>query len=83
MKKYIFLALSCLFFLNACSSKVQTNELPNEKKYFLPKTSQNKELKIDSKILDDYDLALKDFFNFKQKEEEKNIYKIGMRYFND
>ena len=39
--KFLKLSLifACLAFFVACSSKVQTNKIPNEKKYNLPKIS--------------------------------------------
>ncbi|EAK3496106.1 hypothetical protein ABZL51_001622 [Campylobacter jejuni] len=86
MKKIIVVIcnLFCAYSFIACSSKVQTNDIPNDKKYFLPSETSNKEVKIDPQILEDFNLALKDFFNYKEKKEnEQNIYKTGMRYFND
>ncbi|EAH8851392.1 hypothetical protein CDJ58_07075 [Campylobacter lari] len=81
MKKFFFILLNILFFIG-CSSKVQTNDIPNEKKYFLPKNNSNSEVKIDSNVLIDYDKTLEIFFNVKKNEEEKkDIYKTGMRYF--
>ncbi|BEJ76125.1 hypothetical protein RMP56_001749 [Campylobacter jejuni] len=86
MKKIIVVIcnLFCAYSFIACSSKVQINDIPNDKKYFLPSETSNKEVKIDPQILEDFNLALKDFFNYKEKKEnEQNIYKTGMRYFND
>ncbi|ECK2550133.1 hypothetical protein FQW77_08640 [Campylobacter jejuni] len=86
MKKIIVAINSLIFILlfSACSSKVQTNDLPNDKKYILPTKNFNKEVAIDVQVLEDFDLTLKDFFKTKEKQEdETNIYKTGMRYFND
>lgn len=63
----------------ACSSKVQTNKLPDDKKFILPKNSNSKqELTISTKIKRDFEQSLKAFFKVKDKEEE-NIYDIGLK----
>lgn len=71
-----------IIFLNACSSKVQTNKLPDEKKYNLPQTKNYKKAEISDEIINDFDNSLKAFFKYKEKiEDNKNIYKTGMEYF--
>ncbi|MEB2821932.1 hypothetical protein [Campylobacter upsaliensis] len=44
MKNLFFVLIFALFF-TACSSKVQTNKIPNDKKYNLPLSSNYKEPK--------------------------------------
>lgn len=81
MKKCIFL-LSFTLLFNACSSKVQTNKIPNDKKYNLPLNSNYKEPKLDEMQKEKFNLALQDFFTPKEKiEDEANLWKMGMGYF--
>lgn len=76
--------LNSLLFISllgfcACSSKVQTNKLPNEKKFILPRDSNAKqELAINTKIKRDFEQSLKAFFKIKDKEQE-SIYDIGLK----
>lgn len=87
-KKYIqkiksifvsFLISFSILSLCACSSKTQTNKLPDEKKFILPKSSDSKqELTISTEIKRDFEQSLKAFFKIKGEEEE-NIYDIGLK----
>ncbi|HEE9532893.1 TPA: hypothetical protein R8E37_001471 [Campylobacter coli] len=71
-----------MIILSACSSKVQTNKLPDEKKYNFPQSKNYKKAKIGDEIVNDFDNSLKDFFKYKEQfEDNKNIYKTGMGYF--
>lgn len=81
MKKLIFMLTLALFF-NACSSKVQTNKIPNDKKYNLPLSSSYKEQKMDEMEKEKFSLSLQEFFAPREKiEDEKNLWKTGMEYF--
>ncbi len=84
--KFLKLSLifACLAFFVACSSKVQTNKIPNEKKYNLPKISSGelKEQALNSRELQSYSIALEEFFKAKKQDEEKeeplDIYQVGI-----
>lgn len=91
MKQNILLFV-CLFsiLVAGCSSKVQTNKLPDSKKYHLPTTNTNQTLNIDKKEKDSFENALQDFFlkdftyeeingaGLKRKIPNKDIYQIGL-----
>lgn len=76
MKQILLIFLNALLFL-ACSSKVQTNTLPDEKKYILPKNTSSKEVKISDEGKKEFEQSLKEFFKVNEKEQE-NIYDIGL-----
>lgn len=81
MKKFIFL-LSLALLFSACSSKVQTNKIPNDKRYNLPLNSNYKEPKMNEMEKEKFNLTLQDFFSPKEKiEDEANLWKTGMGYF--
>lgn len=92
MKKLILaiLCLSSLVFFG-CSGKVQTNKIPNDKKYHLPKKVQNstEEYPMDSKVVQSYSVALEEFFKTKKADEDApvvlDIYQVGLDrgYFNE
>ncbi|SQC36418.1 Uncharacterised protein [Helicobacter fennelliae] len=80
--KASMLAISLAFLFIACSGKVQTNKIPNETKYYLPKgVKTSDKVALDSKELQSYSLALEKFFkrNVKADEEKKqDIYQTGI-----
>lgn len=79
MKGLKFIAfISLAFFISACSSKVQTNKIPDEKKYILPYNTQGKEVKINTQNQKSFEEALRAFFKVKDEEQE-NIYDIGLK----
>lgn len=90
MSKNILLpiCLSLAFLVAGCSSKVQTNKLPDSKKYHLPTTTTNQALNIDKKEKDSFESALQDFFSkdfvyeevngVRSKIPNKDIYQIGL-----
>lgn len=82
MKNIIFLILP--FFI-ACSGYVQTNKIPDETKYFLPKQTKNSNNIIKAEELESFSLHLQNFFKTKnnvenENENEKiNIYDVGIK----
>lgn len=76
----LILSLLALLF-SACSGKVQTNPLPQEKKFHLPTNSSNSKVNVVSeKDKDDFDTFASEFFNKdKQDELNKSIYYIGIQ----
>ncbi|WP_416861204.1 hypothetical protein [Helicobacter ganmani] len=86
----LFISLFSMLFIAGCSSKVQTNKLPDSKKYHLPTTNTNQTLNIDKKEKDSFESALQDFFlkdftyeeingtGLKRKIPNKDIYQIGL-----
>lgn len=80
--KNLFFVLTFALFFTACSSKVQTNKIPNDKKYNLPLSSNYKESKMNEMERENFSLILQEFFAPREKiEEEKNLWKTGMEYF--
>lgn len=84
MKKTLLVGMSiCIIYsFNACSGKVQTNKIPNNTKYHIPKNQKKEQANtLDSKELQSYSIALEEFFKRKtQDDEEKkqDIYQIGI-----
>lgn len=86
----LFIGLFSMLFIAGCSSKVQTNKLPDSKKYHLPTTTTNQTLDIDKKEKDSFESVLQDFFlqdftyeedngiGLKRKIPNKDIYQIGL-----
>lgn len=78
-----FIMFFITFFMFGCSGKVQTNKIPNETKYFLPKEVQVKEVGLDSKELQTYSLALDEFFKREiyndDDEKKQDIYQKGIQ----
>lgn len=69
-----------LVAFSACSSRTQTNKLPNDTIYHLPESTRNQIAAIASPLKDDYDEALMQFFKVReQEEEEKNIFDVGLK----
>lgn len=71
--------ISVSFLLFGCSGKVQTNPLPDVKKYHFP--SQNNETQLNT-TLNEYgvlwDEYLREFFNKKNPNISKSIWQIGL-----
>ncbi|GAD17834.1 hypothetical protein [Helicobacter fennelliae] len=81
--KVFISAIPLAFLFIACSGKVQTNKIPNETKYYLPKGAKTSDkVALDSKELQSYSLTLEEFFkrNVKADEEKKqDIYQTGIK----
>lgn len=78
-----FFMLFITFFMLGCSGKVQTNKIPNETKYFLPKEVEVKQVGLDSKELQTYSFALDEFFKREiqsdDDEKKQDIYQKGIQ----
>lgn len=87
MKTIILSIFITLFFLG-CSGKVQTNKIPDDKKYNFPMEYETN-LDITTTLNKEkakYNDYAKDFFKVEQRKEiNKSIYHIGMQkgYFNE
>ncbi|TEY00715.1 hypothetical protein [Campylobacter sp. US33a] len=79
MKK-ILIGVFSLIFLSACSGKVQTNPIPDPKKYSFPKQSIDYKPTTDvpQKYIVDYDDYVKKFFKSDAKNAIKSIWSIGL-----
>ncbi|OEZ15048.1 hypothetical protein [Campylobacter jejuni] len=82
MKKIVnsgFLFLLIAVFLG-CSGKVQTNPIPEPKKYSLPKIGWEDRLitEVPKKYIEDYDNYAKNFFKADPKEYKRSIWSIGL-----
>lgn len=56
--KVFISAIPLAFLFIACSGKVQTNKIPNETKYYLPKGAKTSDkVALDSKELQSYSLS--------------------------
>lgn len=70
------------FLIAGCSSKVQTNKLPDSKKYHLPIVNSERALSINKKEKDSFESVLEDFFlkdfAYEGKILNKDIYQIGL-----
>lgn len=80
MKK-ISLVLVLTFIFIGCSGKVQTNKIPDDKRYSLPKNY--KQLNDREQLLEiekvKYDEYARNFFKVQKNEEiERSIYYIGI-----
>lgn len=90
MSKNILLPICLLlaFLVAGCSSKVQTNKLPDSKQYHLPIVNSERALSINKKEKDSFESVLEDFFSKdftyeevngeKRKILNKDIYQIGL-----
>ncbi|WP_276883756.1 hypothetical protein [Campylobacter cuniculorum] len=76
--KKLFLSFVLILSFCACSSKVQTNKIPNQKNFVLPKNTDTKELFIKDEDKKGFEESLRAFFKFKDKEEE-SLYDIGLK----
>ena len=84
----LFACLLSAFVVAGCSSKVQTNKLPDSKKYHLPIVNSERTLSINKKEKDSFESALEDFFlqdfvyeevnGVRSKILNKDIYQIGL-----
>lgn len=84
----LFACLLSAFVVAGCSSKVQTNKLPDSKQYHLPIVNTEQTLSISKKEKDSFESALQDFFlkdfineevnGEKRKILNKDIYQIGL-----
>lgn len=79
--KHFIVVMSAILLLSACSSKMQTNKIPNDKKYHLPLKDDYKEPKMNEMEEEKFSLFLQKFFAPKTTEEEKNLWKTGAEYF--
>lgn len=68
-------------FLTSCSGKVQTNPIPESKKYTLPSYKASEQRLIEEVpvvYIQDYDRYAKEFFKADKNKYEKNIFSIGL-----
>ncbi|MBX7491240.1 hypothetical protein [Helicobacter turcicus] len=78
LKLSLIITLSLTF--SACSSKVQTNKIPQSTKYHLPNTSITLKSSVDENTKRDFENTLNAFFKTNEKGElESNIYKVGIQ----
>ncbi len=65
--KMRFFAMNLLIAMSfcACSSKVQTNKIPDDKKYILPKNTSAKELRLNTQSQNSFEEALRTFLRLK------------------
>ncbi|RAX56491.1 hypothetical protein CCZ01_09355 [Helicobacter monodelphidis] len=78
--KVFFLSCAMALILSACSSKTQTNPLPNEKKYFVPKNMQMiLKNEVNLTAIENFDLAAEEILMRRNKGAyEKTIWQIGL-----
>lgn len=84
----LFACLLSAFVVAGCSSKVQTNKLPDSKQYHLPIVNSERTLSINKKEKDSFESALEYFFlqdfvyeeanGVRSKIPNKDIYQIGL-----
>lgn len=75
MKKVFFALMICFSFFafSACSGKVQTNKIPNDSKYVLPKLTKKEKIEyVQTQELQDFSIFLEKFFGQKRSITENN-----------
>ena len=79
------LSLICILTFAACSGKVQTNPIPNPKKYRLPHSVEILTTEVKAKYIEDYDEYARNFFNARVVQLKKSIWSIGLErgHFNE
>lgn len=85
---YVIVTFIFAFVFTACSGYVQTNKLPNNVKYNLPKKSSSnlRSEALNTKELSEFSATLEEFFGKKrisnddseEEAEKRGIYQIGI-----
>lgn len=85
---YVISTFMFVFVFTACSGYVQTNKLPNNVKYNLPKKSSSnlRNETLNTKELSEFSATLEEFFGKKrisndnndEEAEQRGIYQIGI-----
>ena len=84
---YVIASFMFVFVFTACSGYVQTNKLPNNVKYNLPKKSSSnlRSESLNTKELSEFSATLEEFFGKKRISDDseeavevRGIYQIGI-----
>ena len=71
--KTIIFSLISLVFLSACSSKYQTNKLPEEEKVTLPKKIKEKKYYLNEEVRNDFKKYVINEFNHGIEKKDKDL----------